>query len=72
MGDRDKGEPTIELTEIESFFQSTLMEAKFVRKSVSEVLTPGTTCVASSVNASSCHAHFLQVRILVVDAVLAS
>ena len=23
MGDRDKGEPTIELTEIEAFFQST-------------------------------------------------
>ena len=35
MGDRDKGEPTIELIQIESLFQSTLMDSKFVRKSVS-------------------------------------
>ena len=58
MGDRDKGEPTIELIETESLFQSTLMDSKFVRKSVSEVLIPGATCVASSANTSSCHAHF--------------
>ena len=35
MGDRDKGEPTIELIEIESLFQSTLMDSKFARKFVS-------------------------------------
>ena len=34
MGDRDKGEPTIELIEIESFLQSTLMDSKFARKFV--------------------------------------
>ena len=33
MGDRDKREPTIELMEMESLFQSTLMDPKFVRKS---------------------------------------
>ena len=39
MGDRDKGE---------TLFQSTLMDPKFVRKSVSEVLIPGTACVPGS------------------------
>ena len=34
VGDCDKGEPTIELIEIESLFQSNLMNSKFVRKSV--------------------------------------
>ena len=34
MSDRDKGEPTIELTEIESFLQSTLTGSKFARKFV--------------------------------------
>ena len=58
MGDRDKGEPTIELIEAESFFQSTLMDSKFVRKSVSEVLLPRATCVASSTDTPSNHAHF--------------
>ena len=64
MGDRDKGEPTIELVEIESLFQSTLMDSKFTRKSVSEVLIPGATCVARRA--------LLQVHILVAVDVLAS
>ena len=58
MSDREKCEPTIELIEIESLFQSTLMDSKFVRKSVSEVLIPGATCVASSIDTPSSHAHF--------------
>ena len=52
MGDPDKGEPTMELIEIESLFQSTLMDPKFVSKSVSEVLIPGTACVPGSINTS--------------------
>ena len=40
MGDRDKGEPTIELIDVESLFQSTLMDPKFVRKSISAQILP--------------------------------
>ena len=59
MGDRDKGEPTIELIEIESLFQSTL-----------ELLMPGARREfrKNSLEPSA----LLQVRVLVVVVVLAS
>ena len=56
MGDCDKSESRIEFIEVGPLFQGILIHPKFVCKTISEVLIPG-TCVLSSKNTSSSHAH---------------
>ena len=68
MGDRDIGEPTIELIEIESLFHRTLMDSKFVRKSVSEMLILRREFHGYSLEPRA----LLQIHILVAVDVLAS